>query len=197
MADEEMEFEGPEELSEEGETKPKKSKKKLIILVLLVVILGAGGFFGWQFFMGGDEEAPKGTPAASEEAKGAKPGEPAKEGEEKPAAAEGAGKDQERPGNVMALDPFIVNLADPSGKRYLKLSLSVDAQNEQLRQEIEARIPVIRDSILLLLTSKSYEDIASVAGKIRLRNEILKVINRSLGGVGSVHAVYFTEFVIQ
>jgi len=95
------------------------------------------------------------------------------------------------------LAPFIVNLADPEGKRYLKLTLAVDAKDPKLTKEIESRIPMIRDSILLLLTSKTYADIASTAGKIRLRNEILQGINRSLGTLGSVHTVYFTEFVIQ
>jgi flagellar FliL protein len=50
---------------------------------------------------------------------------------------------------------------------------------------------------LLLLTSKSYGDISNVSGKLRLRNEVLQAFNRALAGKGSVHAVYFTEFVVQ
>jgi flagellar FliL protein len=169
----------------------KKSPLKLIIILLVaVLVLGAAGFFGWKFFLAGEEApapAPAEAPAPDQKAAG-----------EAPAPEAGGGKEAPQvPAEVMELEPFIVNLADPSGKRYLKLQLAVDAKNEELKKEIQARMPQIRDSILLLLTSKSYSDIAPVAGKIRLRNEILKIINRSLLGAGSVHAVYFTEFVVQ
>ena len=176
---------------EGGEKEPEKKKSKLMLIIILVVgmaVLGAGGFFGWRMFFAEEKKPPEAAAKAAGE-EGKKP-----EGEKgKDDKGEAAGK----PGTVINLEPFIVNLADPSGKRYLKLSLAVDAKNEKLKLELEARKPQIRDSILILLTSKTYNDIAPVAGKIRLRNEVLKIINRFLGGVGSVHAVYFTEFVVQ
>ena len=101
------------------------------------------------------------------------------------------------PLTVLAMDPFIVNLADPSGKRYLKLSLTIDCKNEETRKLLEGQMPKIRNDLLLLLTSKSYANISTMDGKIRLRNEVLLKINAALGGIGEVHAVYFTEFVVQ
>ncbi len=170
---------------EEKEGKKKKSPLKLIIILVVGLgLLGGGGFFAYKYFLAGDEQPPAEAEAPKKEA--AK-GEEAKKEEKAP----------EKPGALLEMDPFIVNLADPSGKRYLKLKLAVDAKDEKIKQELEARMPQIRDSILLLLTSKSYADIAPVAGKIRLRNEILKIINRALIGVGAVHAVYFSEFVVQ
>jgi flagellar FliL protein len=191
MADLDVDADTTEETAEDAGEKKKKSPLMLIIIIVVgLAVLGGGGFFGWQYFMGGDDEAVEET-AKSGEAGGEKAGD--KEGKE----GEGEKKGPTIPGTVLDLEPFIVNLADPAGKRYLKLKLAVDAKDEKLKQEIVTRVPQIRDSILLLLTSKSYADIAPVAGKIRLRNEILKIINRSLMGVGSVHAVYFTEFVVQ
>ncbi len=170
----------------EEEKEGKKKKSPLMLIIILVVglgVLGGGGFFAYKYFLAGDEEPAAEAPQKEEAAKG----EEAKKEEKAP----------EKPGALLEMEPFIVNLADPSGKRYLKLKLAVDAKDEKIKQELEARMPQIRDSILLLLTSKSYADIAPVAGKIRLRNEILKIINRALIGVGSVHAVYFSEFVVQ
>jgi flagellar FliL protein len=177
--------------TQEGGEQKKSPLKLIIILLVAVLVLGAAGFFGWQFFLADEETpapAPAEAPAPDQQAAGEAPA---------PEAAGGGKEAPQVPAEVMELEPFIVNLADPSGKRYLKLQLAVDAKNEELKKEIQARMPQIRDSILLLLTSKSYSDIAPVAGKIRLRNEILKIINRSLLGAGSVHAVYFTEFVVQ
>lgn len=181
MADDDLDMETGEETGEESEEK-KGGGKLIIIIIVLVVLLFGGGFAGWWFFLSGSDEAPaeKEEPAQTEEA-------------DKKAEGEG----EQKPGTIVDMKPYVVNLADPGGKRYLKLTMAVDAGNEKLRQEIESRMPQIRDSILLLLTSKKYEDVAAAAGKIRLKNELLKVINRYLKGAGAVHAIYFTEFVIQ
>jgi flagellar FliL protein len=175
MPEEDMDLAAAEVEGEEEEGKKKKFPLKLIIIIVAALaILGAGAYFGMEMFFGDDEAAQ------TEEAE--------------TAGGEAADKVGEV---VVAMDPFIVNLADPSGKRYLKLTLTVDTNNEELAAVLQTQMPKIRDSILLLLTSKSYADISPVAGKIRLRNEVLKIINRALAGAGSVHAVYFTEFVIQ
>lgn len=157
----------------EGQEKKKGLPIKLIIIAVAgLLVLGGGGFAAWKFFL-----APKPKPEAEK-----------KEPETKPV---------DKPGAMMPLEPFVVNLADPAGKRFLKLTMAVDIKDEKLKKEIESRLPQIRDAVLLLLTSKSYNDISQVAGKLRLRNDILKIINQALGQAGQVHAVYFTEFVIQ
>ena len=181
MADEELEQTGATE--EEG---GKKKKGKLMLIIIIVVgalLLGAGGFFGWQMFFA--EEAPPPEKVAAEKA--------AAEKDDKQAAAETKPPE----GTVVNLEPFIVNLADSGGKRYLKLTLAVDAKEPNLKKAMQSRMPMIRDSILLLLTSKTFKEVSTVTGKIRLRNEILKIMNRALSGVGAVHAVYFTEFMVQ
>lgn len=184
MADDDLEMEG--ELGGDEEAPKGKSgmMKLIIIAVAALLVLGGGGAAVWFFFLSGDE------PAKVDQAKPA--AEAGKEGQEQGKKDEAAA-----PGTILNMEPFIINLADPSGKRYLKLTLAVDAKDEPMKKEIETRLPQIRDSILLLLTSKTFEEISTVAGKLRLKNEVLKIINRSLGGQFSVHAVYFTEFVIQ
>lgn len=195
MADLDMDVDAKEEAAEEaGEKKKGLPLKLIVIIVVALAVLGGGGFFAWKFFLAGGDQAAQET-AQSGKAGAEKAGD--KAGDKAGKEGEGEKKGPTIPGTVLDLEPFIVNLADPAGKRYLKLKIAVDAKDEKLKKEIETRVPQIRDSILLLLTSKSYADIAPVAGKIRLRNEILKIINRSLMGVGSVHAVYFTEFVVQ
>ncbi len=184
MAEEDLDMETGEEAGGEQSEEKKGGGKLIIIIIVLVVVLFGGGFAGWWFFLSGPDEAPadKQEQTKTEDA----------EEKDKDAAA-----GEQKPGTIVDMKPFVVNLADPGGKRYLKLTMAVDAGDEKLRQEIESRMPQIRDSILLLLTSKKYEDVAAAAGKIRLKNELLKVINRYLKGAGAVHAIYFTEFVIQ
>jgi flagellar FliL protein len=174
MADETPEVQNGEQPEKKG------SMVKFIIIGVVALVLVAGGFFGLKMFMGGDEE---------EEANG---------GKAKPAATEPPPAEVEAPGAMVEIPSFIVNLADPGGKRYLKLSISMDiGTDEATKARVDQVMPRIRDSLLLLLSSKNYSDISTVAGKVRLRNEVLKIVNRALAGTQGVHAVYFTEFVIQ
>ena len=62
--------------------------------------------------------------------------------------------------------------------------------------ELEKRKPQVRDSILLLLSSKTFEDIATFKGKTKIRNQITARLNGILMP-GSIKKVYFTEFVVQ
>lgn len=160
---------------EEGATPPaKNSKKKIIKLAIIgggiVVILG-GGFMGWKLFLhkGSDE----GTAAA-------KPEHAAKE----------------TPGHIVSLDPFVVNLADPSETTYLKITVNLEVESEVITAEIQTRTPQIRDAILMLLTSKTSEDVKNTGGKLALQDEMVSRVNNFLH-TGKVKAVYFTEFVMQ
>jgi flagellar FliL protein len=54
----------------------------------------------------------------------------------------------------------------------------------------------LRDSILDLLTPKTYKELMDLAGKQRLREDIAGRVNNALSK-GKVTRVYFTEFVIQ
>ena len=56
--------------------------------------------------------------------------------------------------------------------------------------------PTVMDSILVLLSSKAFEDVYSVQGKFKLKDEITTRVNRFLV-VGHVKDAYFTEFIIQ
>jgi flagellar FliL protein len=49
---------------------------------------------------------------------------------------------------------------------------------------------------LLLLSSKTFDDIATFRGKTKLRNEITSRLNAFLVP-GSIKKVYFVEFVVQ
>ncbi|MEK7773663.1 MAG: flagellar basal body-associated FliL family protein, partial [Deltaproteobacteria bacterium] len=94
----------------------------------------------------------------------------------------------------LALDPFIVNLQDNSGTRYLKLTLSFELDGGP--DEIAAQTVKVRDSLIVLLSSKSYADIGTVEGKYQMRDEIVVRVNQFLTKT-KVKSVYFSDFVIQ
>ncbi|MCF8067783.1 MAG: flagellar basal body-associated FliL family protein [Desulfobacterales bacterium] len=162
-----------EEKKEEGAEgeKPKKSPLKLIIIILVVVLLGAGGFVGWTM-LSGDNEAETDTAEASAE------------------------EEVVEYGKIYPLDFFVVNLADPGGKRYLKTKVEMEYFGEEIKAELEARLPQLRDAVLIHLSSKSINEIQTIEDKIALKNELILRINQLIRG-GKISNLYFTEFVIQ
>ena len=98
--------------------------------------------------------------------------------------------------SVYSLDTFIVNLAAKGGRRFLRVTMHLELKDESLAGEIDKRLSQIRDSILMILPTKRFEDINSVEGKIALRDEVMIKLN-SLLKDGSITNIYFVEFVIQ
>uniref|UniRef100_I2PXB4 Flagellar protein FliL n=1 Tax=Desulfovibrio sp. U5L TaxID=596152 RepID=I2PXB4_9BACT len=181
--------------AEAPEGKKKSGFLKYIILVVLLLVLGGGGYFAYLKFFAAkpavtDAAAPaEGQPAPEEKKAEAGHGE-AKGGE----AKGGHGGKDKAPSNNVALPPFVVNLADPNARRYLKIVLDVEMTgNPEL---LEANQAKIRDSLLMLLSSKTSQDLGTLEGKILLRKEIVDRLNQALGQA-KVARVYFTDFVIQ
>ena len=149
---------------------------KLIILFTLLLSLFGGAFLVWKGgllakFMGGEETSTH-TAEASQPL------------------------DQPEIGPIYGMKTYIVNLIDPRGKRYLKTKIELELNNEILKEEIEKRLPQLRDSVLTTLSSKSYEDISTLEGKYQLRAEIVALLNQYLKS-GQITNLYFTEFIVQ
>lgn len=191
---------------EETETENEEGKKKsgnmllIIIIAVLLLILIIGGVVGFLMMSNHDAEAEAGHGAKTEvAAEGHAPeGEKAAEGH----AAEGEGAHGEgeaattEVGIMFPLDTFTVNLLSESGRRYLKCQLNLEMEGKELSPELEEKKPVFRDIIIRVLSSKSLEEISTVKGKEKLKEQIVTELNMRLKD-GKVKNVYFTDFVVQ
>ena len=99
-------------------------------------------------------------------------------------------------GSLWPMDPFIVNLTDNGGERYLKVVIQLEVADPNAIKELDVLKPKLRDSVLDLLSAKSYKDLMDMGGKQRLREEIILRLNSFLT-TGKVDRIYFTEFVVQ
>ncbi len=97
---------------------------------------------------------------------------------------------------IWPMDAFVINIAETNGERYLKIVMQLEVSHPEVVKELEKLNPRLRDSILDLLTPKTYKDLMDLAGKQRLREDIAGRINNILQN-GKVTKVYFTDFVIQ
>ncbi len=161
-------------MAEEQAQEPKKKSKAKWIILILILLLGGGGGAAWYFFsdliMGKKEESA-----------------------DAPKVVE---KGPSLTGPVVALPVFRVNLADPLGKRFIKLAVEVELVSKEAATQLNDQQAAIKDSIIMLLSSKSFADISTMESKILLKGEIAQRLNQVLGG-SKVTQVYFTDIVIQ
>jgi len=101
----------------------------------------------------------------------------------------------EKPG-IWPIGSLIVNLIDDNGERYLRTTIQIEVSGQDCVAELDLLKPKVTDSIIGLLSSKSYREIAGFEGKQRLKDEISMRLNGYLAK-GQVRRVYFTEFLIQ
>jgi flagellar protein FliL len=165
------------------------SNKVLLILVglvlLLVLVMGGGMFMIYTKLPSTSPKAvvpetEAGAEAISEKAK------------------------PEEIGAVVSVDTFIVNLADPGGNRYLRVTMDLElagkpadkSAHKTAGDELAKRMPQIRDAILMILSTKRYADISTTEGKTALREEIVNAANGLLAS-SQISRIYFKEFVIQ
>jgi flagellar FliL protein len=163
-----------DESQEEGERGGSMSTKKIMIIVGAAVLINVAVIVGVLMF------------TLKSNALTAGGGGKAEHGEKKGAPA------------VYALEPFIVNIRDGQEMRYLKLKVELETTGggPELKAEFDPYLAPLRDSILALLSSKSLQDIQDLAGKNRLRDEVLAATGKILPA-GKVSRVFFTDFVVQ
>ncbi|MFH1484635.1 MAG: flagellar basal body-associated protein FliL [Chloroflexota bacterium] len=165
-----------------------KGRKILIPVLALLPILGAGAWFlGPQLPIGGEKA----------------------EGHQ---AEESASK-VHSPGPVCDVGERIVNLADPGGRRYLKVAVAFEFEepetyseasgghggtdkDKQFKSEMSPYVPLMQDTIISILTTKTTGQLASAEGKEQLKAEIKEQLNVLLVKHKVVN-VFFTNFVMQ
>ncbi|MBI5665840.1 MAG: flagellar basal body-associated FliL family protein [Nitrospirae bacterium] len=156
-----------EELKDETPAPPKKGSKTLIIIIVAAaVVLGAGGFAGYKLLAGKKSDG--------------------KTHEEK----------ADTKTSILALDPFVLNLADHG--RYLKVTIQFEVSDQNLAETVKEKTPQLRDTIITLVSSKSLNSISSPEGKFQLKDELLFRANQVMGmDKDTFKNLFFTEFVMQ
>jgi len=182
MAEEqEKEEEKKEEVAE------KKSNMMLIIIAgFLVVLLVIGGILA--FILSSDEEQQQQNNSVQNESNSNNEnGQPTKTYRRKSSLTVGP---------MMEMDTFIVNLLSENGRRYLKVKVNLELEDEELQEEIGTKIPVLRDVIIRIASSKTLAEISTEKGKENFKDQIVSEVNENLKD-GKINNVFFTDFVIQ
>lgn len=116
-------------------------------------------------------------------------------------------------GIMLNMPTKIINLMDPSGRKYIRVTLVVEFAPDnpeyaslpkeekkayllQFEEMLNSRLPIVDDTVITLLSTKTYEELYTAEGKERLRVEIMDTLSKKLFDLRII-SIYFTEFVVQ
>lgn len=177
---------------EEKETSAKPGRKSGIlkwVLIGLGLMLLMGISIGTSIFFMRSMLHGDGTPTAEAPTEKASKKEQKKESKQPKVAV------------YYKLDPpFVVNFQGQNGSRFLQVTIELMTYDPDVVPAIEQHMPVIRNNLVFLLSSVSYDQISTLEGKQKLRADCLAEIQRILKekiGKPGVEEVYFTSIVMQ
>lgn len=142
-------------------------KKKLVIIIaaVLVVLLIGGGVTVYMV-----KQSAAAAAAAAEE------------GEDADAPAAKAEEDENKaPPVFVALDPFVVNLADRDAERFAQIGITLQVDDPKFADELKLYLPAVRNGILMVLAHKTSQELLERSGKEQLAAEIMRESVRPMG----------------
>ncbi|MGE4553767.1 MAG: flagellar basal body-associated protein FliL [Desulfovibrionaceae bacterium] len=164
---------------------PKKKKggllKWIIIAVVLLLIGGAAFFFKDKIMA----MVGMGQPAAQEQ--------PAAD-----AAAQDVPADMgpNFKGEWATIAPFVANLNDPLGKRYIRIGLNVQLRDKKALEDFNGAEIQVKDMLIRLLGGKQPQDMMGPKNSLALEQEIVSRLNQIIGN-GKVVNIFFSEYLMQ
>jgi len=126
-------------------------------------------------------------------------------------------------GTMFNMSTKIINLADPAGRKYIRLTIVLEFMSDEaeavteeaaaesgghgggeeavtaaptFEEIINARMPIMDDVVIKHLSTKTFEDLYTAEGKEQLRLELMQAIQESVPDYHLI-SIYFTEFVVQ
>lgn len=141
---------------------PPAAKSKLPLIagaVAVLVLAGAGWYFGIHL------PAKKHAEEESEQSV------------EKRLMKQLESKKANKPPVFITMDEFLVNLPGKGGEHYLQTKLVLRTADTTTEKRITDFLPLVRDRVLAVLSSRTVDEMATVEGKDRMAKDIALVIN--------------------
>jgi len=142
-----------EEIAEIAARKP-AAKKTLILILASVLLLGGGGGGAWFMLKGKHSTGGEAQAKPVKDAKHAK---------------------QDAPPVFLALEPFVVNLraqAPQSSDQFLQTEMTLRLAGPEVVDQVKQRMPEVRNRVLMLLSTKTSQELLTPEGKARLAESV-------------------------
>jgi flagellar basal body-associated protein FliL len=102
----------------------------------------------------------------------------------------------EAPGPTLALEPFLLSIADANKKAHaMKVAIAIEFDPKEKEEALKSLTPRIRDAALGHLRTVRYEEAIDPAGGEKMRADVLEHLRA--GGVPTALHVLITDLVVQ
>jgi flagellar FliL protein len=156
------------------EAPPPKSRKKLFVIAGAVLALAAGSGGAFLALRKPHDPAAAGAHAEAAHAKKAP--------------------------TYIPFDAIIVNLREESGERMIQVAFSFETTDPKAADAVRSHLPAIRNRLILLISSRTAQEIAGREGKERLAADMLAEARIAMGATKEapmVDAIHFSSLIIQ
>ena len=95
---------------------------------------------------------------------------------------------------------FVANFSGTSKKKYMQVYVVAMAHEQSVIDDLKLHMPAVRNNILMTLSKKTSDEVATVEGKEMLRKEVLESVQKTMAektGEEGIQDLYFTKFVAQ
>ncbi len=154
------------------------SMQKLVIVIVLVQLVMFGGLaalLSFSGFLGGGQGQMAGDEASS------------------------SGVDQSEP-IYIPFEKFTVNFGGSRASHFMQVEIQAMTHDPKVKEDVLKHMPVIRNEIILILSSQTLDSVTTFEGKDNLRHSILlaiqEILQKKTNKTG-VEEIFFTSFVMQ
>ena len=176
MADDDQDLELDVE-EQDGEENKGGSKKLIIIIIAAVVLIGGGA--AAFFLLGGEDSASEEIVEQDEQEVVEEIG---------PAIYVGV------PNAITA------NLPGAKKSRTVQIKMSFMVRSDEAEQNVKLHMPQLKNDVLMLVSQKNADELKTPEGRIKLQQEALETVKKTMTGLVSdptVERVLFVSFVMQ
>ena len=164
-------------------SEPQKPILLLIVIVINMLVMASVAMILWTSY-----KAEKGKAKLQDVVQGEREDMTKKEGQ--------AEASEDVIGKLVPMETFLVNLAGMRGNKLVKINMELEVDGPKVEDELDKRKPQVRDIIIILLSSKTYDQVTTREGKENLREEVRDTVNSFLVK-GKIKKVYFTDFIVN
>lgn len=100
------------------------------------------------------------------------------------------------PPAVMTLENLVLNPAGSGGSRFLLLTVSMECKDAAAVTTLQSRDAELRDVVLSSLGQKTVDELADIAGRELIKEQLTTALNERFGAK-TVVRVYFPQYVVQ
>ncbi len=100
-------------------------------------------------------------------------------------------------GTLVDLQEMVVTLNDKAETPgFLRINVNVEVTDQKIADKATEKLPKLRDTVILILSGKTSQEMRSIQGKEIVKAEIFKKL-QSILPAESLMGVYFSDLVIQ